>query len=274
MANYNKKHDWVLIQKDYNDGLSQRDICQKYNLHMATLYKAAKRGDIFFRSKKEAASIAKIRKPHRHSDETKLKISEIRRKYLQANPDKVPYRLNHSSKRSYPELCFEKALQDANISGWFSEYSFGIYSFDFAFPEQRIDVEIDGSTHTLPNVKSIDNKRDALAYEHGWKVIRFSAKQIKNDVKGCVNQLLTLLELPLLVYNLPAKPKKKTYNCVDCQTEICYGAKRCTQCYCVAQRKVKRPPIEILKKDLETMTYVAVGKKYGVSDNCIRKWLK
>jgi integrase len=39
-------------------------------------------------------------------------------------------------------------------------------------------------------------------------------------------------------------------------------------------RKVKRPPYDILKRDVVKMGYVATGKKYGVSDNSIRKWLK
>jgi hypothetical protein len=40
------------------------------------------------------------------------------------------------------------------------------------------------------------------------------------------------------------------------------------------QRKVKRPSYGELKCDVELMGYVATGKKYGVSDNSIRKWLK
>ncbi len=34
-----------------------------------------------------------------------------------------------------------------------------------------------------------------------------------------------------------------------------------------------RPTLSQLQKDLETQSYVQVGKKYGVSDNCIRKWI-
>jgi hypothetical protein len=39
-------------------------------------------------------------------------------------------------------------------------------------------------------------------------------------------------------------------------------------------RKVPRPSYDELKADLETMSYLAVGRKYGVSDNAIRKWLR
>jgi hypothetical protein len=40
------------------------------------------------------------------------------------------------------------------------------------------------------------------------------------------------------------------------------------------RRTVERPPYEDLKKDVWTNGYSAVGRKYGVSDNSIRKWIK
>ena len=39
-------------------------------------------------------------------------------------------------------------------------------------------------------------------------------------------------------------------------------------------RKVERPPIEVLKKDVDRLGYSGAGRKYGVSDNSVRKWLK
>jgi transposase-like protein len=40
------------------------------------------------------------------------------------------------------------------------------------------------------------------------------------------------------------------------------------------RRKVERPSLEQLKKEVEELGYSATGRKYGVSDNSIRKWLK
>jgi hypothetical protein len=37
-------------------------------------------------------------------------------------------------------------------------------------------------------------------------------------------------------------------------------------------RKVKRPDYETLCMDIKMLGYVGTGKKYGVSDNAIRKW--
>jgi hypothetical protein len=39
-------------------------------------------------------------------------------------------------------------------------------------------------------------------------------------------------------------------------------------------RKVSRPTYEQLRTDLSQMSWVAVGRKYGVSDNAVRKWMR
>jgi HNH endonuclease len=39
-----------------------------------------------------------------------------------------------------------------------------------------------------------------------------------------------------------------------------------------AARRAERPPYEQLISEIETLGYAAVGRRYGVSDNAIRKW--
>ena len=40
------------------------------------------------------------------------------------------------------------------------------------------------------------------------------------------------------------------------------------------RRKVERPPYDVLKAELEASNFSAVGRKYGVSDNAVRKWVR
>jgi HNH endonuclease len=40
------------------------------------------------------------------------------------------------------------------------------------------------------------------------------------------------------------------------------------------RRKVERPSYQDLLRDIETTSYAATGRKYGVSDSCIRKWVR
>ena len=39
-------------------------------------------------------------------------------------------------------------------------------------------------------------------------------------------------------------------------------------------RKTERPPYKQLLEEIEATNYVAVGRKYGVSDNAVRKWVR
>jgi len=128
------------------------------------------------------------------TQEVKDKISVSRIKYLQKHPDKVPYLLNHSSKESYPEKLFRIALENESITGWEQEYVNGIYRYDFAFLELKIDVEIDGATHLKDKVKKIDERRDKWSREQGWQVVRFTAKEVKEDVVKCINVLKSFLQ--------------------------------------------------------------------------------
>jgi hypothetical protein len=41
-----------------------------------------------------------------------------------------------------------------------------------------------------------------------------------------------------------------------------------------ALRRVERPPYELLVREIAETSYLAVGRKYGVSDNAIRKWVR
>jgi hypothetical protein len=39
-------------------------------------------------------------------------------------------------------------------------------------------------------------------------------------------------------------------------------------------RKVERPPYEQLRREVAELGWSAVGRRYGVSDNAVRKWVR
>ena len=80
-------------------------------------------------------------------------------------------------------------------------------------------------------------------------------------------------------YNVAFGTDKNPTNiqyCSRCGSPINKQTKHglCLKCYNIAQQKVLRPSAIELKQLLQNYTFVAVGKKYGVSDNAIRKWCK
>ena len=60
----------------------------------------------------------------------------------------------------------------------------------------------------------------------------------------------------------------------DCGKEISKKAKKCKKCVGQSKLSVKRPEYDILINEIEKLGYCETGRKYGVSDNCIRKWKK
>jgi very-short-patch-repair endonuclease len=93
------------------------------------------------------------------------------------------------SERSYPERIFINALAQNEISGWICEYRNGRYRYDIAFPDIKLDVEIDGTRHNLPEVKKRDIKRDKFSKEQGWTVLRFPTARIIQDLNSCIYEL-------------------------------------------------------------------------------------
>jgi Protein of unknown function (DUF559)/NUMOD3 motif len=116
----------------------------------------------------------------KHSQETKEKISNSRKKYLNDNPEMVPYKLNHYSKGpSYPEQYFRGVFEGMGID-FVEQHQIGLYCLDFAFLDKKIDLEIDGEQHYLDEriIKS-DDRRNKFLENLDWKIIRIRWSRFK-----------------------------------------------------------------------------------------------
>ena len=77
-----------------------------------------------------------------------------------------------------------------------------------------------------------------------------------------------------LLENLEQKLTRKIWTCERCGKQISKGAKHCPECASLISRKADRPERIELKKMIRTMPFTHIAKKYGVSDNSVRKWCK
>lgn len=177
-------HGDCKVRKAWNKGLN-KDLDERVRKSGRTLSKNLKEG--LTKNRRIGAKT---------SEETKLKISLSRIKYLSKHPEETPWKLFHSSKRSYPELLFEKKLKDHQIDGWIAEYQQKLYCYDFAFPAIKLDIEIDGPTH-LSDEKVIkkDIRRDMFSASNGWVVIRFPAIKIRHDVDSCILATIEIINI-------------------------------------------------------------------------------
>lgn len=69
---------------------------------------------------------------------------------------------------------------------------------------------------------------------------------------------------------------KKRYFCSKCGSATKGHSKYglCSKCSKTRARKVTRPEREQLEREIRENSWAALGRKYGVSDNAVRKWAK
>lgn len=213
----------------------------------------------------------------KHSDETKKVLSEKRKKWLKNNPDKHPWK-NNKKFISKPCEKLKKDLIKNNIK--FETEITPIqdrgYSIDIAIIEKRIGLEVNGNQHynSDKTLKEYYVNRKKLIEENGWKLYDIHYTKVYND--NFVDDLIKIINGENVKIDLDFKIFKKTQRYCECGRIMQkYGKnKKCRICTSKSKRKVCRPNKETLIKEIESLGYRGTGRKYDVSDNAIRKWIK
>lgn len=175
----------------------------------------------------------------------------------------------------------------------YSHLPVGFYSPKGVNIKRKSNIEVFCENSTYQDRKKIKNR---LYNDFNWerkcnccKLTEWMDKPIPLELehKNGINNDHRIENLELLCPNCHAltdtyrgknkayKKKKKT--CVDCDTSIYKTSTRCNKCAHKHKWLLNinnRPSLEQLKKDLLNSTYVSVGKKYNVSNNTVKKWLK
>ena len=109
-------------------------------------------------------------------------------------PQKTPARSGNNNRA--PEFAFAMRLfGDDAMRQYQAEYRFHAtrrWQFDFAWPQHRLAVEIDGGQYLKNGGRhNQDNDREKIneAIACGWSVLRFSTQQVERDPAGCVDVL-------------------------------------------------------------------------------------
>lgn len=122
-----------------------------------------------------------------HTEEEKKHLSEKRKQFLKEHPEKVPYVLNHHSKGdSYPEKYFKEVFDNEKIN-YEQNYKQSGYFLDFAWPEKKLYLEIDGEQHYVDKrIIEHDKVRTETLSNEGWVCvvrIRWSEYQKLNEAE-------------------------------------------------------------------------------------------
>jgi very-short-patch-repair endonuclease len=227
---------------------------------------------------------------------------ELRRrgrlKFMKDHPEQTAWRL---SNLSYPEKIFKQKCEELKLHEKhliIREKSVYPYFIDFAFENEKIAVEIDGAQHTLKERIESDLRKDAHLISEGWRVIRFTASQVQKNIDYCINIILEFLNTELKYKTVGLydyKEYKKESDSIklrevgirkeikkrdvektkrDEERIINCGLTNEELSRAIKQRKVGRPDYNTLINFIQSNGYSATGRKYGVSDNAIRKWIK
>lgn len=158
--------------------------------------KARKNGNEYVVSDETRAKLSLANSRRRHSDKTKEKISRsMKRAHKEGRAHNIG-ECRHNNEPSYPEKWFMRVIENEfPIKEYVREFPFHNYSLDFAWPELKICIEIDGEQHQrYAEYKLRDNKKDALLKSEGWKELRIAWKECFNNPKHYINLAKELFE--------------------------------------------------------------------------------
>ena len=270
------------VIESYKNGTSIKKIINEYKVSYKLLLRVFSKYDIKVRNLSESL-IGKTKIVH--TEETKRKISVARKNYFKNNPDKHNWKSNEKFV-SNPCENFKMILDELGIN-YISEFTpleDRFFSIDIALPEKRIGIEINGNQHYESDgtLKKYYNDRHNLIESSGWKLyeLHYSICYNKDVVLNVINNIeennKDIFDFDYDRY-LIDKIEKNSEKFV---CDYCGGEKRnkyskmCLNCSGLKSRKNDRPTYNQLLLDVEKLGYTGSGKKYGVSDNSIRKWIK
>ena len=82
---------------------------------------------------------------------------------------------------SYAEKYFISLFENENIVGYVRELNVGKWFIDFAFPDLKLAIEVDGKQHEYEERKISDLEKDRHLNELGWIVFRIKWKNPISD---------------------------------------------------------------------------------------------
>lgn len=89
------------------------------------------------------------------------------------------------------KMFYELAFLDLHL---YPQHPVGNYRLDFAIPDKRIAIELDGHEyHKTKYQRTHDAKRDRWLYGQGWHVLRFTGTELHANLDGCIDEICDLV---------------------------------------------------------------------------------
>ena len=239
-----------------------------------------------FEKNRQALKLANKNKNFHHSEQTKQKISQIRKQYIKQHPESFAWRRADKFK-SKPCEDLKQFFKNNGINFYqeyknIQEFAGKNYAIDIAFPNQKIAIEVNGTQHYNRDgtLTPYFQQRHDILQKAGWKVQQIPYnKAYKQEVRQSLLKLIKDNVDFTYDYSQQIKQflrqKQLQHIC-----PICGGEKKdkyakcCNKCE-RQKRKQNIPSKQQLQKDYEQLhNYSAIGRKYNRSHTVIRNWFK
>jgi very-short-patch-repair endonuclease len=97
-----------------------------------------------------------------------------------------------------PDVCAESPIEgifwqeaEWRVPSLVAQYFIEPYTVDFAVPDKKLAIEIDGKDfHSSPKAVEKDKKKDAYLSGLGWRVLRFTGSEVYSDTLRCVERVI------------------------------------------------------------------------------------
>lgn len=157
--------------------------------------------------------LSRVGKPgHSHAESTRHRLSDSRKAWLAANPEKHPWK--RSSKfDSEPCQKLKDALQAKSIDFQeeFTPLEDRFFSLDIAFPALKVGIEVNGEQHYNRNgsLKPYYQQRHDLIESAGWKLyeVHYSICYDQKRLSSIVDSIVETHDLSGVDLNFELRPK-------------------------------------------------------------------
>lgn len=159
-------------------------------------YKASVSSKTMAKTNRKYASERMKRKNPMHNPQTREKVKTA----LRAMGWKPPVRGGNGHPLPVAQQLLACAL------GWETEYAVTLhgrvqdiehlptcYKIDIANSELLIGIEVDGKSHHLQSRQHQDRKKEAALSQLGWTILRFSNKDVTEDLQKCVQMVMSTI---------------------------------------------------------------------------------
>lgn len=95
-----------------------------------------------------------------------------------------------------PERILWSRLRGKQLNGhkFRRQYGVGEYILDFYCVTARLAIELDGDTHYVDGGQDRDRIRDAFLRKAGIKVLRFTNREIRENMDGVLQTIQNLIQ--------------------------------------------------------------------------------